>query len=61
MQKESKTNDLPYEVEPSQTCCARIKELSPLVMIVLRSKAKKQVIDITAMAFTIMNREGFCF
>ena len=58
---ESKTNEFPYEVEPSQTCFACIKELSPLVMILLRSKAKKQVIDITAMAFTIMNREAFCF
>ena len=54
--KEPKTNYFSYEVEQPQTCFARINELSPLVRIVLRSKAMKQVIDITAIAYTILHR-----
>ena len=52
------TNDFFHGAEQPQTCFGWINELSPLLRIVLRSKAMKQVIDITAIAYTIMYGEA---
>ena len=54
--KEPLTNAFPYRSEQPQTCFALINKLSPLIRIVLKSKAMKQVISINAIAYTLMNR-----
>ena len=56
--KEPLTNAFPYRSEQPQTCFALINKLSPIIRIVLKSKAMKQVISINAIAYTFMNREA---
>ena len=48
------TNDFSYGAEQPQTRFASINKLSPLVRIVLRSKAIKQVTNITVIAYSVM-------
>ena len=57
--KEPKANDFPYEAEQPQTYFAWIYELPPLSRVVLRSKAIKHVIDITAIAFALSTEKQF--
>ena len=61
MLQEPKTNDFPYEAEEPQNCFKKINELSPFVKNVLTSKALKQVIDITAIEYTLTVRKAFLF
>ena len=58
--KEPVKNDFSYGAEQPQTCFAGISELSPLARTVLKSKAMKikQIIDITAIACTVMYAEA---